>query len=127
MFYIQREMWNTKKYSILPKFYSLRFTFFFILNSWCLWQVPAFLNWEIYYLNYFQSSVKQIINFKRATVFVSYKPNLLLCAILSLESCTDCKEVCILQCRTNICNWAFNLQRQGIYDFQKWSKKKKIC
>lgn len=68
---------------------------------------------EIYFLNYFQSSAKQIINFKRAMVLFLYKPNLLLRAILRLESCTDCKEVRILQCRTNICNWAFNLQRLG--------------
>lgn len=122
-----REKCGIEKIQHFPKYHSLRFTLVFKLNSWWSLQVLAFLNREIYFLNYFRSSVKQIINFKRAMVFVPYKPNLLLCAILSLQSCTDCKEVCILQCRTNICNWAFNLQGLGTYDFQKWSKKTKIC
>lgn len=122
-----REKCGIQKPQHFPKYHSLRFIFFFKLNSWWSLQVLTFLNWETYFLNYFQSPVKLVINFKRAMVFVPYKPNLLLYAIFSLESCKDFKEVHILQCRTNVCNWAFNLQGLGIYDFHKWSKKTKVC
>lgn len=103
MFSIQREMWNTKnafsKIPFLKIYIHFQIKFLVIITDSCFSKLR-----NLFLKLYFQSFVKQVINFQRAIVFFPCKPNLLLCAILCLESCTDCKEISILQCRTNICN-----------------------